>query len=204
MSTINKNIELVISKYNEDTTWIKDVNSNIKITIYDKSIDPLVGSISLPNVGREINTYFTHIVNNFEDLSDVIFFCQGNPFQHISYFIELINNLDNNNYKPTLIVEECLFYNTCYGNKLITTDNYGKPHDFRGINVSNTWNVLFETTQPNIIEFSPGCQFKITKNQIINRGKDFFIKCLNTTNNNEFSAWEFERVMRYVIDPKFK
>jgi hypothetical protein len=27
---------------------------------------------------------------------------------------------------------------------------------------------------------------------------------LNATNNNEFSAWEFERVMRYVIDPKFK
>lgn len=204
MFIINNSIELVIAKYEESINWVKKINPNIKSTIYDKSDNPIVGSISLQNIGRETNTYFTHIINNYENLNDWVVFCQGDPMFHISYFIDLVNNFPNVDYKPTLTIGECFFYNTCFGGRLVLSDNYGRPHDFRGINVLNTWKKLFQADQPGELYFSPGCQFIISKKQIHKRSKEFFERCLEITIKNEFSPWEFERIMHYVMDPNFK
>lgn len=204
MSIINKNIEVVVAKYNENIDWVKKLREDIKITVYDKSENPIFDSYPLTNIGRETHTYFTHIVNNYDNLSDFTFFCQGDPIYHISYFIDLVNRFPNVHHKPTLIINECFFYNTAYNNKLIESDNFGKPHDYRGINVNNTWKLLFESKQPNIFYFSPGCQFVITKEQLRKKEKKFYEKCLKITYDNKFAPWEFERIMRYVVDPNFK
>lgn len=55
-------VRFVIAKYNENVEWLKKLNH--PVTVYDKSDNPLEGSIKLKNVGREGETFLYHIVNN--------------------------------------------------------------------------------------------------------------------------------------------
>ena len=84
--------ELVIARYNEDISWLKHIK-NKKITVYNKGKDNVNG-IQLPNIGRESHTYLTHIINNYDKLSDMTIFCQGDPFFHSPEIIKLIEKSD--------------------------------------------------------------------------------------------------------------
>ncbi len=94
--------QVVIARYMEDLSWIFQIPEDWEITIYNKGpvltdsyIDSLraKGSITwtqLENVGREGDTFLTHIINNhgFAEageykLADVTVFLQGNPQDHL-------------------------------------------------------------------------------------------------------------------------
>ena len=77
-----KKIDIVISYYNEDLSWIDKLNKNFvnNIFIYNKSGDERY--IPLPNIGLDSHTHLYHIVNNYENLGERIIFLQGNPFGH--------------------------------------------------------------------------------------------------------------------------
>lgn len=81
--------ELVITKHKENVNWIKDVNSDWKITIYDKEL-----SLDLPNIGRESHTNLYHICLNYYNLAEITVFTQGNPFDHCKTFVNKVNTLD--------------------------------------------------------------------------------------------------------------
>ena len=73
-------VEIVIAKYTEDETW-SDVYSNIR-TIYDKSQNAEGGSreagrVFMLNVGRESLVYLRHIVENYNNLSQLTVFTHG-------------------------------------------------------------------------------------------------------------------------------
>lgn len=87
-------VELVIARYNEDISWLSKVK-NMKITIYNKGEDNInKSSIKLPNIGRESHTYLTHIIDNYDNLSDITIFSQGDPFFHSPDFLKLIKKPD--------------------------------------------------------------------------------------------------------------
>jgi len=78
------NIELVISRYNENLEWLKDPPFNkYPIKCYNKgqnedfykSTDMKIEKIE--NVGREAHTYLYHIVNNYDNLSELTIFLPG-------------------------------------------------------------------------------------------------------------------------------
>ena len=72
-------VRLVIAKYKEDVTWTNKIKEH-KITVYDKSDSPIINSIKLPNIGRETHTFLHHIVENYNNLTDQIYFSQADPF----------------------------------------------------------------------------------------------------------------------------
>ena len=89
-------IELVISRYNEDISWIHKVPSSIKVTIYNKgNKDIPFKFISLPNVGRESNTYLEHILRNYHKLATTTIFSQADPFDHSPYFLQLLTKINH-------------------------------------------------------------------------------------------------------------
>jgi hypothetical protein len=97
------NSELVVSVYNEDPSWILEALKTKKIGkvfVYNKGYkdlsldDPRVEIIEKQNIGREGETFLYHIIKNWHNLSDNIWFCQGDPFEHSPDFIGLIKNLD--------------------------------------------------------------------------------------------------------------
>ena len=85
------NVELVIARYNEDLSWLNKVK-NKKITIYNKGESIKEKYIKLDNIGRESHTYLYHIINNYDNLSDITIFSQGDPFFHSPKFIDLIKD----------------------------------------------------------------------------------------------------------------
>jgi len=79
-----KNIELVISRYNEDLEWLNtepfNKYSNI---IYNKGVNNKfitnnkTTTIKLKNVGRESESYLNHIIRNYNNLADITIFLPG-------------------------------------------------------------------------------------------------------------------------------
>lgn len=91
-------IDIVVAKYKENINWLQNLkDTNIRhIVVYDKyngskiftkkkSITNIHDKIihkPLPNTGREIHTYLTYCVEYYDNLPEVVFFVQGNPFPH--------------------------------------------------------------------------------------------------------------------------
>tara|TARA_B100000965_G_scaffold402721_1_gene429287 strand:- start:3135 stop:3845 length:711 start_codon:yes stop_codon:yes gene_type:complete len=76
-----KKINIVVSRYDEDLSWLTPFVSTFKITVYNKG-SQLTNSnfnkvIKLPNVGRESHTILSHIVNNYDSLDQYLIFLQG-------------------------------------------------------------------------------------------------------------------------------
>lgn len=94
-----KNFELVITRFDENIEW----SNNYKKfrTIYNKGPDNLnCECIQRPNFGRDGETILYHIINSWNNLADITFFCQGAlndrsdqmlKMDHIKNYIECKN-----------------------------------------------------------------------------------------------------------------
>ena len=89
---------IVVARYQEDVDWVNDlkyifINTRIQPFIYNKGT-PLehypLSYISLSNVGRESHTYLYHIIHNYDNLSDLVFFTQGTPFDRSPEFLDIM------------------------------------------------------------------------------------------------------------------
>ena len=81
-------IELVVARYLEDLSWLRNIPPQITPRVYDKS-----PTGNLPNVGREAHTYLHYICENYDDLADLTVFAQGRPFDHAFDFHKTLRAL---------------------------------------------------------------------------------------------------------------
>ena len=113
--------EIVIARYDEKLDWVKKIEKNIKITIYNKGKNDIdFPFITLPNIGRESHTYLYHIINNYDKLADQTIFCQGDSIFHSPDFLNLIKN--RKYFEP--IQPLSAFYSSSY----IWTPEYSYPY----------------------------------------------------------------------------
>jgi c-di-AMP phosphodiesterase-like protein len=82
--TKQNNIEIIVSRYNEDLEWLKDEPFNkYPIIIYNKGNNDNFYKpnnskiIKLKNIGRCDHTYLYHIINNYDNLSEHTIFLPG-------------------------------------------------------------------------------------------------------------------------------
>lgn len=191
--------ELVVSYYNEDLNWLKNVK-DFKITIYNKSNVDIPNTIKLDNVGREMQTYFHHIVENYDNLCDWVFFTQANPFDHVKNYEWILDVFPNSLPYNKLNIDNCYFFtNGIFKTKLISNSN-GTPHHHPLLNIDELWSSLFISKPIGQYEFVAGCLFCVTKEQIRLREKSFYEKCKKITEERETSPWEFERMMFHVFN----
>lgn len=73
---------IVVARYNEDLKWTKQYSNVIIYNKGGKLNDDEYKYISLKNVGREGHTYYTHIYENYDNLTDYVIFLQGRPTDH--------------------------------------------------------------------------------------------------------------------------
>ena len=89
----------VIARYKEDLDWLKDFNN--PFMVYNKGPEwPYeIARKDIPNKGREAETYFRSIIENYSTLSQYKYmvFLQGNPFEHCHDLFEKINTYDDEN-----------------------------------------------------------------------------------------------------------
>ncbi len=98
-------VELVVSRYCEDLSWLAEVPEDWIVTVYDKSqggprqqvtlgnwtsrsgpndASLWPGSIPLPNRGIESQTYMHHIVTRWNTLAEYTIFLAGDALDHVS------------------------------------------------------------------------------------------------------------------------
>jgi len=79
------NIEIVVSRYSENLDWLsQEPFSKYPVTIYNKGnhdnfnhSSNIIKVVNLPNIGLEVHSFLYHIINNYDNLSDITAFFQG-------------------------------------------------------------------------------------------------------------------------------
>ncbi len=202
-----KKVNFVVSKYNEDISWINNIKKS-RVFIYDKSNEDN-DYIKLENVGREAHTYLTHIIRNYDNLSDYVCFLQGNPYSnekgHLNKSIDELENMNSDfDIMPLSYLLEC--------------DLDGNPHHPK-LQVKEIIFDQFFTSCPDRLRFIVGAQFIVSKSAILNRSKSFYEKLLKEFDRTDIDnslteggggakgnrmPWVMERVWIYLFDKSLK
>jgi len=202
---------LVISRYNEDISWIKPLTDNY--IIYNKGEElPLnYKQLILPNFGANQYDIFHYIYENYDNLPDLIAFMQGNPFDHClsDRFNKLIYN---EQFTP-------LFGDITYpdGNYFENNNNWYINAEFNNHKPPSKFSsfdeymeFLFEDYihQDNVI-FPPGSQLIIEKERCLFYSKEFWKKLMNIPSdvigaNGGKEAHIIERSIQIIFENKYK
>jgi len=198
-----KDQEIIISRYNEDLSWIDEspfnrhpiiiYNKGDEINIKNKKIKKIV---NLPNVGRETHTFLYHIIENYDNLSEVTIFLMGsvklpNKYQRSIKMIETVEKTNNT-------------YLSCVENDIgeikkasnFTIDNYQSSNENNreksnskvepsNIRPFGKWfNAVFTDNEKNEC-FVYNSILSVSKKNILQKPKSYYKKLLNQVNTSE-------------------
>ena len=187
------NFCIVVARYNESLEWTKNFSN---VIVYNKG-NPLSDNfnhIVLNNVGREGHTYYKHIYDNYDNLTDYIIFLQGNPFDHSPNIISNLNNYVNN--KELSIDFEFL------SERVLDCNLKGCIYQ-RGLPIMTTYEKLFGERKENMeFIFGAGAQFIVSKKKILQRQKEFYLKIVEMLdkNINPIEGFVIERFHKLIFN----
>ena len=204
---LNRSVEIIVSRLSEEVSWLSEILEKIpeiKISLYNKG-NPLKvfdEKMISKNVGRESSIFFQHIIENYENLSDIMIFCQGHPFDHCPDFINRVcskvgedDNLSFVALKEPYKIEN---RNDTWRSSGVRTW-YGKTTKEK---YDHSWKKLFvgDVCPDNLSVFN--CQFIVSKERIRFRSLDFYKRCLSLVDYSLSppEAWIFERFYEVFFD----
>jgi hypothetical protein len=190
------NYKIIIARYNEPVEWSKQF-SNVIIYNKGENLEDGYNEIKLENVGREGHTYYKYIYDNYDNLDDYIIFLQGNPFDHSPNIIE---NLKKN------IINKDLQFDFKFLSKEILICNLNGCSHHNGLPLIDVYEKIFNTKltdkKKNMsFRFGAGGQFIVSKNQILKRPKEFYLKIVEILqyNINPIEGYVIERFHRVIF-----
>jgi hypothetical protein len=184
---------IVVARYHEDVEWTKQFPN---VIIYNKGeeLTDISNQIFLRNVGREGHTYYKHICDNYDNLTDYTIFLQGNPFDHSPNIISKLISLHWN--RELDIGFEFL------SERILNTYLTGCPHH-PGLILSDTYERIFNQRQTNMeIQFGAGAQFIVSKKNILKRPKEFYSNIVNIlqTSTDPMEGYVVERLHKIIFE----
>lgn len=174
---------LMVAKYQEDLSWLSQVQ-DYDMIVYDKfnNLSPNY----LPNVGREAHTYIHHIISNYNKLSTINVFTQGNPFEHCVDFIIRLNKI-NEKYK---------YFE--FSNITIECDKQGMPLHL--LPIESYFNYIFPNYHcPEIFTMKGNAIFCVHKERIIYHPIEFYINIMNSFEVFSDAPWILERLWSLIF-----
>ena len=166
---------IIVSRYNENIEWTKDFPN---VLVYNKGtkLEDGYNEILLENVGREGHTYYKYIYDNYDNLEDYTIFLQGNPFD---YSPNIINNLNKYLYQEHLNIDfEFLSEN-------IINCNLSGCYWDTSLPLRDVYKKLFNERKEYMdFKFGAGAQFIVSRKQILNRPKEFYLKIIELLQND--------------------
>lgn len=195
-------VELVVARYTEDLSWLRNIPPQIRVSVYDKSGDestlPTPTTIPLENVGREAHTYLHHICARYDSLAPLTIFCQGKPFDHAFDFRKTLREL----VERRLLVEDFLWLG-----HLADTDSpdgklyksWSKNDTGEGLDLAGFHHQLFGAEGPPEYSFFGGAQFGVTQERIYLRPLAFYQNALKISTEFPLAAHCYERMWDRVF-----
>jgi hypothetical protein len=216
------NIELLVSRYNEDLEWLNDdLFNKYYTTIYNKGPNEnyykpklLKEEIKLDNVGVCVHSYLYYIITNYEKLPNIVVFlpgsCMDNHKKDLTMKtmkkVEEINDTVFYTYENKLGVKEELYDFTIDNHNLANSNNRDINNDSSlrkcDIRPFGRWyNSLFPNI--NIYNINYNGIFAVSKEHILNRSKESYIELIKFVSNdiNEECAHYFERSFLALFYP---
>jgi len=207
--------KIVVARFNEDIEWLKPVISDC--IIYNKGgAVGLPNEISIPNVGRESDTYLRYIIDNYDTLPDLVAFTQGRISDHrrgdgVEYLLTLLANAAEFDISLPNVIHD---YTVNTGSNIYWGPEWNTPGQ-----IENDWfltNNYFENnhipfcdffkkhiqpTYPNPIKIFSNALFAVKKELILNHPKSYYEHLLLYVNyhNNPVEAHFFERSWYYIF-----
>lgn len=170
----------IVSRYNQDASWLKDYTDDV--IMYDRSEEPLDGSIVVPNVGSDLMDKFTYIIDNYDDLPEVAVYTKCNLFKYITKE-EFEEVKDNKRFTP-LLTKGHKVYDDAEGNPVCYYDNQGMFNE-----INNYWFLyphpalhaptildIFKMRDRMYNTFAPGSNYILTKDDIRRHPRSFYEK----------------------------
>jgi len=183
-------VTIVLAKYKEDVEWSKCIKHNV--IIYDKSDNPVEGSIPLKNVGREGETFLYHIVNNYHSLDDVTVFLQADPFEHLQLLVGWRAQLTEDEKRKV-----CEKINTEITEKSPFSSFYQvRYNDPNGMNGADSKSACkeFYNTEYDHFTLAPGAQYIVPKSFILGRPLSFWQKLQQAMYTNTLNGYAQEQL----------
>lgn len=163
--------KIIVAKYNEDVEWLNYLKKE-NIILYNKgttSIPDNIKTIIRPNIGREAETYFHYIIENYEELPDYIFLLQGNPFDHF------INNIIKvNKYNLQKLIDMIIFNKPDTITPLFTNRWIESINTYPTLLCNDYYNFLLNYKKEDNYLFAAGCQYIIPKENILLNPIEFY------------------------------
>ena len=183
---------IVVARYNENIEWTKQFEN---VIIYNKGlkIGDDYNEHFLNNVGREGHTYYKYIYDNYDNLSDYTIFLQGNPFDHSPNIISNLNNYVNN---------KNLSIDFAFLSERILNCNLSGCHYHEGLPLIETYEKLFGERKENMeFQFGAGAQFIVSKQKILQRPKEFYLKIIEMLDKNidPIEGYVIERIHKLIF-----
>jgi len=215
-------IQLIISRYNEDLEWIKlEPFNKYPIIVYNKGInedfaktDNIKKIEKVPNVGRESHTYLYHIIQNYHNLAEVTIFLPGsadlsNKFERAKRMVYKTGETNNTVMActPETNIIDTL-YNFQIDNYLSTNPQNADLNKDSTIQLSKIrpygewYKATFKHGEQNLC-VSWNAIFSISKKHILQKSKSYYENLLKEVSNhsNPEEGHFFERSWFAVFSP---
>ena len=172
-------MKYILSRYNHNIDWLKDYTDDY--VLYDRSEEPLEGSIVVPNIGTDLYDKFTYIIDNYDNLPDVAVYTKCNLMKYITKEeFDLVK--DNKTFTPLLTKNHKVYADddgpVCFYDKegMFNERNnfwYLYPHPAK---FAPKFIELFKMDQKLYNTFAPGSNYILPKENILKHPKEFYEK----------------------------
>lgn len=192
---------MIVSHYERDLNWLKNINSDIDIVIYNKGKNVNKSYIDLPNIGREPHTFFQYIVHNYDKLTEWTILSQDGPHEHVRNWESIING-GLTTWETAAFKNKNAFFFSDLG--ILSCPSTNLPIHWDPLPIQEIWETLFDDELPDTLYFVPTCHIITHKDVILSKPIEFYKKTIEILENSKYSPWTFERLMSYVFNPDVK
>lgn len=202
--------EVVISRYNEDISWIEDEFPCNKVTIYNKGNDlpasPYYTEIKLTNLGYGEGSHFHHIIHNYYQLADRTLFIQANPYDAY-IFLPLIRHKDELNSTCNNIIAKCEPGHNLQAESMAMQKFDWQNSKYKAFNYQDNDLIKFAekfiiTKIPERFAICYGRQSAIDKEVLLKHDITYYQEIANELNDSQYpiEAFYLERLWDLVFD----
>lgn len=165
-------MKYVVSRYNNDISWLKDYTDDV--VLYDQSLIPAEGAIISEHNGSNIKDFFNFIIDNYDNLPDVAVYTKGNLFKFCPREqFDLVK--DNKTFTPLFNKE--LKHDGVISKledgiyKEVNNGWYMNHHPHKYLKDYNDLADKIHLPKPSYIGFAPGSNYIVPKENILKHSK---------------------------------
>lgn len=171
---------LVVARYQEDIGWVD--KTGLPCFIYNKGPALARPCKTVPNKGRDSETYLRFILEHYHCLPDLVVLAQGHPFDHCPNFMDRLAAAEG--------------YTEFTMNRVDASNHRDFP---QRVPFAKAILTQFHIPVPERLTFVKGMQFAVPKEMIVNKPfamwRDLYLHFMG----DERNGWFYEMVWPHLF-----